>query len=518
MYSTIITGGLHGLDCYLARVEVDCSRGLPGFEMVGLLGSEVKEARERIRVALRNADIELPPMRITVNISPASLHKEGTFYDLPVAAGILAAQGLILPEDVERVMIAGELGLNGAVRPVRGILPMVLEARRQGLERCIIPEENLEEAGLVKGIRLQGIRGLGELTDAVRERKGKAKEALHGNTRFFTPTAQGPDFGDIRGQEGAKRAAAAAAAGFHHMLMIGPPGAGKTMIARCLPSILPPMSEEERLETASIYSVAGLPAGSFLSGGGRPFVAPHHTVTGHALTGGGQVPRPGAISLAHRGVLFLDELAEFKRATLDLLRQPLEEKQVRILRSGGTYCYPADFMLVAAMNPCPCGYYPDRNRCRCSPGQVARYLSGISGPILDRMDLCAEVERVEFPALMKREGGTEMDSGRLRAAVMDARERQERRFRQDPLLQGSIRYNSQMGQRELNRFCVLGAAEQAFLELMFEKLELTARSCHRLLRVARTLADLDGEDRIGKAHLSEAACLRLTAGKYSGAL
>ena len=300
--------------------------------------------------------------------------------------------------------------------------------------------------------------------------------------------------------------------------MIGPPGAGKTMIARCLPSILPPMSEEERLEAASIYSVAGLPAANFLHGGGRPFVAPHHTVTGHALTGGGQVPKPGAVSLAHRGVLFLDELAEFKRSTLDLLRQPLEEKQVRILRSSGTYCYPADFMLVAAMNPCPCGYYPDRNRCLCSPGQVARYLSGISGPILDRMDLCAEVERVEFAALMKQEGGTEMDSARLRIAVMEARERQERRFRQDPLLQGSIRYNSQMGQRELSRYCALGMQEQQFLELMFDRLELTARSCHRLLRVARTLADLDGEERIGKVHLSEAACLRLTAGKYAGAL
>ena len=512
MYSTIITGGLHGLDCYLARVEVDCSRGLPGIEMVGLLGSEVKEARERIRVALRNADIALPPMRITVNISPASLHKAGTFYDLPVAAGILAAQGLILPEEVERVMIAGELGLNGDVRPVRGILPLVLEARREGLERCIVPAENLEEARLVEGIRLRGIRSLGELMGALQEKAERTPSPGGPPALSF----QGPDFGEIRGQEGAKRAAAAAAAGFHHMLMIGPPGAGKTMLARCLPSILPPMSEEERLETASIYSVAGLPAGGFLSGGGRPFVAPHHTVTGRALTGGGQVPRPGAVSLAHRGVLFLDELAEFKRSTLDLLRQPLEEKQVRILRSSGTYCYPADFMLVAAMNPCPCGYYPDRNRCRCTPGQVARYLSGISGPILDRMDLCAEMELVEFGALMSREKETGTDSAALRAAVAEARQRQERRFLSDPMTQGKIRYNSQMGQRELNRFCALGEEEQRFLELIFEKLGLTARSCHRLLRVARTLADLDGAERIGKTQLSEAACLRLPVGKYPG--
>ena len=513
MYSTIITGGLHGLDCYLARVEVDCSKGLPGFEMVGLLGSEVKEARERIRVAFRNAGIELPPMRITVNISPASLHKEGTFYDLPVAAGILAAQGLITPEETRGVMVAGELGLNGDVRPVRGILPMVLEARRRGMRCCVIPAEDLEEAGMVEGICLKGLRKLEALADTLRqEQAGHSACRKEGGGR----PAGGPDFGEIRGQEGVKRAAAAAAAGFHHLLLIGPPGAGKTMIARCLPSILPPLSEEERLETASIYSIAGLPAEEYLSGSRRPFVAPHHTVTGRALTGGGQVPRPGAVTLAHRGILFLDELAEFKRTTLDLLRQPLEEKQVRILRSSGAYCYPADFMLAAAMNPCPCGYYPDRNRCRCSPGQVARNLSGISGPVLDRMDLCVEVERVEFDALMGREEERGTDSAMLRDLVMEAGERQKRRFLQDPLLQGRIRFNSQMGLRELNRFCRLGETEQRFLEQMFEKLGLTARSCHRLLRVARTLADLDGSDGIRRVHLSEAACWRLPAGKYPG--
>ena len=336
MYSTIYTGGLHGMESYLARVEVDISRGLPGFEMVGLLGSEVKEARERIRVALKNAEVTLPPVRITVNISPASLHKEGTAYDLPVAAGILVALGILPQEYVENTLMAGELGLNGDIKPVRGILPMVLEGKKQGMSRCIIPLENTKEARLVEGIRITGAGNLAALLDSLLQNEGKdgdeTEPVCNGNSS--AGKRPGLDFGEIRGQESAKRAAVVAAAGFHHLLMIGPPGTGKTMIARSMSSILPPLSKEEQLEVTKVYSVAGmLEEGTGLITD-RPFVNPHHTITGHALTGGGRIPRPGVISLAHRGILFLDELTEFRRETLDLLRQPMEEHRVQIARSA----------------------------------------------------------------------------------------------------------------------------------------------------------------------------------------
>ena len=319
----------------------------------------------------------------------------------------------------------------------------------------------------------------------------------------------GLDFGEIRGQESAKRAAVVAAAGFHHLLMIGPPGTGKTMIARSMSSILPPLSKEEQLEVTKVYSVAGmLEEGTGLITD-RPFVNPHHTITGHALTGGGRIPRPGVISLAHRGILFLDELTEFRRETLDLLRQPMEEHRVQIARSSGTFSYPADFMLVAAMNPCPCGYYPDRNQCRCTPGEVQRYLSRISGPILDRMDICTEVPRMEFAGLTGSGKKNGSDSRQLAAQVMEARARQEERYKGMP-----IRFNSQLGAGDIRIFCRLGLSEQQYMERLFDTLGLSARGYHRILRLARTLADLDGEDQIGKIHLSEAACYRMAGGKY----
>ena len=501
MFSTITSGAVYGIRSCMIQVEVDISQGLPCFQIVGLPGSEVREARERVKVALKNVGVALPPVCINVNLSPADIPKSGTMFDLPVAIGIMDAMSKLPRESVKDALLIGELGLSGEVKPVKGVLPIVREAAQRGVKRCILPRENLWEGTFVKEVECIGVSDIKEtigiLTGTLKYVKAQPKKPLTQQA----PAAGREDFADINGQEGLKRAAEVAAAGFHHLLIVGAPGAGKTMLARRIPTILPPLSSEESLEVSSIYSISGLlqSVGSLKSE--RPFLNPHHTITGRALVGGGRIPTPGIISLAHRGVLFLDELPEFKRETLDILRQPLEDKQVQIARSTGTYVYPADLMLVGAMNPCPCGYYPDMERCRCTPSEIRRYLRRVSGPILDRIDICVEAQPVEFMDIAGRSAGE--SSAQIRERVILARLRQEERFAGTRL-----RFNADMRAADVERFCRLNEKEKRFMEQMFAAMKLSARGYHRILKVARTIADLEGSAEIGEDHLAEAICYR----------
>lgn len=506
MYSIVSTAIVCGIRSILVQVEADVCDGMPAFEMVGVLSSEVKEAKERIRTAIRNSGVRLSPKRITVNLYPADIRKSGTVFDLPIALAILAAYGRIPQKSLEGILFAGEISLNGEIRPTTGILPMVLAAREAGKRVVCVPKENIREAQVVKGVAILGGENLNQviaMIDKFHKKDGKNVVAIANNieeTRVSERTADF-DFASIHGQKVLKRACEIAASGRHNMLMLGSPGAGKTMAARAVSTILPPLTEEEALELAKVYSVLGIFSQREMNFRQRPYRSPHHTISLAGMAGGGTVPRPGEISLAHKGVLFLDELTEFKKPVLESLRQPLEEREIRLVRGSGTYFYPADIMLIAAMNPCNCGYFPDRNRCTCSKAMIERHLNKISRPLLDRMDLCVEVSR---PALCDLTANQpEESSAQIRSRVKQAQRIQEERFRGSGLL-----YNSQIPSSAMKQWCAMEPAGEKLLNETFERLEMTARGYYRALRVARTIADMDGASEIGRVHISESLLYR----------
>lgn len=497
MLTKIYGSTIHGVSAITITIEVNVDQGV-GYHLVGLPDNAIKESSYRISAALKNIGYKLPGKKITINMAPADLRKEGSAYDLSIAIGILAASGMINSENVSRYIIMGELSLDGGLQPLRGVLPIAIKAREEGFKGIILPKQNTMEAAIVDNLEVLGVENIKDVIDFFNNEKNIEPTIVDTRQKFFDKIIDFPfDFSEVKGQEMAKRAMEVSAAGGHNIILIGPPGSGKTMLAKRVPSILPPLTLREALETTKIHSVAGKMGTETSLMTIRPFRSPHHTISDVALVGGGTNPQPGEISLAHNGVLFLDEMPEFKRSVLEVMRQPLEDREVTISRARFTVNYPASFMLVASMNPSPSGYFPDDPNNTSSVAEMQRYMNKLSGPLLDRIDIHVEIPKVEFEQLTdKRKGET---SSEIRTRVIKARERQALRFENE-----NINYNAQMSPKLIEKHCQLDDMSQTLIKLAMAKLNLSARAYDRILKVSRTIADLDASKDIQSQHISEA--------------
>lgn len=502
IFCRVLSAGISGIEVYPVNVEADICNGLPGFYMVGLLSSEVKEARERVRSAIKNSGVFLPAKRVTINLSPADKRKEGTVFDIPIAVSILCAVGAINKENINNVMTVGELSLDGSTKPVNGILNMIIMAKKLKVKKVIVPIGNIDEASLVKGVDIIGVSSLEEIINILNGTQNIIKNISKSlNAEFVSEREYSTfDFGSISGQESVKRAVVIAVSGMHNILLVGEPGSGKSIIAKSITDILPQMTKEEELEISGIYSTMGmLKNGKLLKQ--RPFRMVHHTISPSALAGGGMNPKPGEITLAHRGVLFMDELPEFKRETLEILRQPMEDKSIVISRKEGSFLFPSDFMVVGAMNPCPCGFYPDRSKCSCTKYDINRYLNKIRGALIDRIDICIETPRIKIADIQKKnKSESPME---LRRIIEETREIQMRRYSGT-----NIRFNSGISLNNIDEYCGLGSREKETAGKIYNKLNLSARGYHKLLKVSRTIADMEKSENIKEEHILEAAGYR----------